>query len=449
MPHFNESSALLFKCCVEAGIESPAELANIMGNASVETNGFRTMHERLGYSSVDNVVGAVKNAAVRYTRDEIQAAVDSHDPKEVAKVLYEGRSDLGNNPPGDGHKFHGRGYFQYTGRDNYTTFGNKFGVDLANNPDQAAEPEMAAKLAIAYWKDKVPEKYREDAKHAGAIINGGPNGASERVTQSNLWKGTITAEMVKGVKNGTIDLNQLANMGADEHSKSRHEARVKPKPGETMRKGDHGAGVAELQTKLDQLGYKGSHGESLTNRDHNFGPMTHDAVQAFQRADHLKDDGVVGPATHKVIDLKLRETTQGQPASTLANATHPGNAMYLQARDAVHRLDAQQGRVPDRRSDNLAAALAVASHSHGMSRVDHVVLSDDASRAYAVQGDTSSLFKRYTDVNVAKAIATPVAQSSVQWPHDIQQPAPAQITPPMQQQMQSPQLDQPVMQRLP
>ncbi|MFC5583295.1 XVIPCD domain-containing protein [Rhodanobacter terrae] len=147
--------------------------------------------------------------------------------------------------------------------------------------------------------------------------------------------------------------------------------------------------------------------------------------------------------------MKLRETTQGQPASTLANATHPGNAMYLQARDAVHRLDAQQGRVPDRRSDNLAAALAVASHSHGMSRVDHVVLSDDASRAYAVQGDTSSLFKRYTDVNVAKAIATPVAQSSVQWPHDIQQPAPAQITPPMQQQMQSPQLDQPVMQRLP
>ena len=29
MPHFNDSSALLFTRCVEAGIESPAELANI------------------------------------------------------------------------------------------------------------------------------------------------------------------------------------------------------------------------------------------------------------------------------------------------------------------------------------------------------------------------------------------------------------------------------------
>ncbi|HEV2680899.1 MAG TPA: XVIPCD domain-containing protein [Rhodanobacter sp.] len=447
MPYFNESSALLFKRCVEAGIESPAELANIMGNASVETNGFRTMHERLGYSSVDNVVGAVKSAAVRYTRDEIQAAVDSHDPKEVAKVLYEGRSDLGNNTPGDGYRFHGRGYFQYTGRDNYTTFGDKFGVDLARNPDQAAEPEMAAKLAIAYWKDKVPEKYREDAKHAGAIINGGPNGASERVTQSDLWKGTITPEMVKGVKDGTIDLNQLASMGVDEHGKS-HKAGIEPKPGETMRKGDHGAGVADLQTKLDQLGYKGHHGESLTNRDHNFGPMTHDAVRAFQRANHLQDDGIAGPATHKALDVKLRETAQAQFTPTLADATHPGNGMYQQALGAVHRLDAQQGRAPDQHSGNLAAALAVAAQGNGMSRVDHVVLSDDASRAFAVQGDTNSLFKRYTDVNVAQAIATPVAQSSVQWPHDIQRPALTQTTPPMQQ-TQNPQPDQPVVQRTP
>jgi hypothetical protein len=83
-----------------------------------------------------------------------------------------------------------------------------------------------------------------------------------------------------------------------------------------------------------------------------------------------------------------------------------------------------------------------------MSRVDHVVLSDDASRAYAVQGDTNSLFKRYTDVNVGQAVATSVAQSSAHWQHDVQQLAPAQTTPPMQQ-IQSSQTDQSVTQRSP
>lgn len=79
MPDFNESSALLLKRCIEAGITSPAELANIMGNASVETGDFSTMHEDLRYRSVKSVIDAVSSADERYTRAQIQAAVDSKD----------------------------------------------------------------------------------------------------------------------------------------------------------------------------------------------------------------------------------------------------------------------------------------------------------------------------------------------------------------------------------
>lgn len=82
----------------------------------------------------------------------------------------------------------------------------------------------------------------------------------------------------------------------------------------------------------------------------------------------------------------------------------------------------------------------MAAHANGMSWVDPVGLSDDASRAYAVQGDINSLSKRHTDVNLSQAIATPLVQSSAQWPHDTPQLIPTK--PPMQQ-VQNPQADQP------
>jgi hypothetical protein len=211
----------------------------------------------------------------------------------------------------------------------------------------------------------------------------------------------------------------------------------------TLREHDRGSAVRDVQTQLAQLGMHDAHGYKLVP-DGDFGPGTKAAVEEFQRSQNLHVDGIAGTKTFEA----LKHATQPQLAATLADATHPGNGMYLQALNAVHRLDAQQGRASDPRSDNLAAALAIAAHGNGLSRVDHVVLSDDASRAYAVQGDINSLFKRYTDVNVAQAIGTPLAQSSAQWQHDMRQAAPSQTTPPMQQ-MQNPQVDQSVVQRAP
>ena len=182
MPKFNDKSALLFKACIEAGITSPAELANIMGNAAVETRNFTTMHEFFGYTTVENVERAVSSATRRNTREEIQAAIDSRDPEKMAHILYDGRRDLSNTEPGDGWKYHGRGYFQYTGRYNYRTFGEKYGYDLEGNPDLAAEPEVAAKLAIAYWRDMVPEAARTDPRAAGLAIN---RGTIARPTEPN------------------------------------------------------------------------------------------------------------------------------------------------------------------------------------------------------------------------------------------------------------------------
>jgi predicted chitinase len=65
---------------------------------------------------------------------------------------YEYRKDLGNIEPGDGPKFIGRGGFQVTGRTNYKKFGEQLGIDLIANPEKAATPEVAFRVAGATWQ---------------------------------------------------------------------------------------------------------------------------------------------------------------------------------------------------------------------------------------------------------------------------------------------------------
>lgn len=48
--------------------------------------------------------------------------------------------ELGNVKPGDGARYAGRGYVQLTGRANYAQYG------LADNPDDAMKPEVAARV---------------------------------------------------------------------------------------------------------------------------------------------------------------------------------------------------------------------------------------------------------------------------------------------------------------
>ena len=68
---------------------------------------------------------------------------------------YEGRKDLGNDEPGEGERFKGRGIFQLTGDANYVKAGTEIWGDpdfLRYNPDAAAEPVNACRIAGWYWK---------------------------------------------------------------------------------------------------------------------------------------------------------------------------------------------------------------------------------------------------------------------------------------------------------
>lgn len=103
---------------------------------------------------------------------------------------YEGRAALGNVQPGDGVRYKGRGIIQLTGRRNYRTYGAALGLDLENNPELAAVPENAVKIACEYWK-RNDLNTLADADNLEAItrrINGGLNGFADRQTKLGIAK---------------------------------------------------------------------------------------------------------------------------------------------------------------------------------------------------------------------------------------------------------------------
>lgn len=178
----------------------------------------------------------------------------------------------------------------------------------------------------------------------------------------------------------------------------------------TLREHDHSPKVGELQIGLAALGYRGADGKAITP-DNAFGANTKAAVLSFQRAHGLDADGIAGKKTWESI-------RNARQSPSVADPAHPGHGMYEQAMHGVTALDAQRGRISDQYSRNLGGALATAAHTQGLRRIDHVILSDDGSRAYAVQGDLESPFKQIAQVDTAHAVNQPVEQSGANWQFD-------------------------------
>lgn len=101
-------------------------------------------------------------------------------PGQAAFSAYEKRSNLGNTQDGDGARFRGRGFVQLTGRANYEKYGKTLDIALADNPDAACAPEVAACLLAAYLAanraalNKALAK--DDLKAARKVVNGGSHG---------------------------------------------------------------------------------------------------------------------------------------------------------------------------------------------------------------------------------------------------------------------------------
>ena len=162
-----------------AGIVSAKEQAMLLAQVDHESGGFTILEERFNYRA-DRLM--LISVTARKAGPMAVAVAIAKGPEAVANLMYSNR--MGNDQPGDGWKYRGRGPIQLTGKGNYTAAGKALGLDLVTYPDSVFDPETGAKVAVWYWKNRVGKVGASgNVMAVTKLINGGTIGLADRAAK--------------------------------------------------------------------------------------------------------------------------------------------------------------------------------------------------------------------------------------------------------------------------
>lgn len=149
---------------LERGLANFAQKSGIVGD---ELKQFlaQCAHETMNFSTLEEL-GSDKYIARKYDR--------KYNPSK-AKVL-------GNTKVGDGVRYKGRGFIQLTGKYNYSKVGEALNLPLLQQPQLAERPDIAAKVAVWFWQNRVKPKVSDftDVKQSTRPINPALKGLPSR-----------------------------------------------------------------------------------------------------------------------------------------------------------------------------------------------------------------------------------------------------------------------------
>ncbi len=110
-----------------------------------ETGGFVEVVENANYSKAR----LLQVFPQRF--DEAKAEEYANKPEKVLNLVYANRLGNGSESSGDGWRYRGRGFLQFTGRDSYAQYSKETGLDLVENPDLMGDPNVSLLVAAIFW----------------------------------------------------------------------------------------------------------------------------------------------------------------------------------------------------------------------------------------------------------------------------------------------------------
>ena len=177
-PRAQANASSVLQALKDKGITSKRAQANILAQVKAEC-GFLPRTEG-NYSAATLLKlygpGQTRND-VRFNSLEEAQRVVKEGPEAVFEKIYGGRN--GNDSPGDGYKYRGRGYIQLTFKDNYRRVGAAITENLVSNPDLANDPKVATKILLSFLGvNSANQSHFEDINKVNAKVGPAASPAS-------------------------------------------------------------------------------------------------------------------------------------------------------------------------------------------------------------------------------------------------------------------------------
>jgi len=246
-------------------ITTPKRIAGFVAQCAHESSDFRVLEEGLSYKEetllrvFPRYFGPGKANPAEYARN----------PQKLANYVYMDKNRsaagaLGNIFENDGFAMRGKGLKQVTGRANHAAFGKTVGLTAEEAAEYLLTKKGALESALWFWGSRNLNAVADtgDVVKLTKIINGGDIGLADRQARYAKAMAVLT---------GSAPVAAAPAAAASS--------------GGSLRVGSKGEDVQRVQKALGIAA------------DGDFGPGTERAVKAWQSANGLTPDGVVGPKT--------------------------------------------------------------------------------------------------------------------------------------------------------